>query len=80
MNHLLIAPVVLPALVAPFIIMALRYHVDLQRVFSVASCVLLTVIAVALTHRRLMALCKSTNWATGRRPLALCWCWTACPP
>ena len=49
MNHLLIAPVVLPALVAPFIIMALRYHVDLQRVFSVASCVLLTVIAVALT-------------------------------
>ena len=49
MTHLLIAPVVLPALVAPLIIMALRHHVDLQRVFSIASCVLLTVISLALT-------------------------------
>ena len=48
MNHLLIAPIVLPALVAPFIIMALRYHIDLQRIFSLASNVLLVVIAMAL--------------------------------
>ncbi|MGR3759756.1 monovalent cation/H+ antiporter subunit D [Roseobacteraceae bacterium NS-SX3] len=48
MNHLLIAPVVLPAIVAPFIIMVLRYHLDLQRVFSLASTVLLAGITVAL--------------------------------
>ncbi|WP_417816742.1 monovalent cation/H+ antiporter subunit D [Tritonibacter scottomollicae] len=48
MNHLLIAPIVLPALVAPFIIMALRYHIDLQRIFSLASNVLLVAIAMAL--------------------------------
>ena len=30
MEHLLIAPVVLPALVAPFIIMVLRHHLDLH--------------------------------------------------
>ncbi|TNJ43944.1 monovalent cation/H+ antiporter subunit D [Phaeobacter sp. B1627] len=48
MNHLLIAPIVLPALVAPFIIMTLRYHIDLQRIFSVASTVLLVAIALVL--------------------------------
>ncbi len=48
MNHLLIAPIVLPALVAPFIIMTLRYHIDLQRIFSLASNVLLVAIALAL--------------------------------
>lgn len=40
MNHLVIAPIVLPAIVAPFIIMVLRFHLDLQRIFSVASSVL----------------------------------------
>lgn len=48
MNHLLIAPIVLPALVAPFIIMTLRYHIDLQRIFSLASNVLLVAIAMTL--------------------------------
>ncbi|NIZ14833.1 monovalent cation/H+ antiporter subunit D [Phaeobacter sp. HF9A] len=48
MNHLLIAPIVLPALVAPFIIMTLRHHIDLQRIFSIASNVLLVAIALAL--------------------------------
>ncbi|KUP92339.1 monovalent cation/H+ antiporter subunit D [Tritonibacter horizontis] len=48
MNHLLIAPIVLPALVAPFIIMTLRFHIDLQRIFSIASNVLLVAIALAL--------------------------------
>jgi len=48
MNHLLIAPIVLPALVAPFIIMTLRHHIDLQRIFSLASNVLLVAIAMAL--------------------------------
>lgn len=48
MNHLVIAPIVLPALVAPFIIMVLRYHMDLQRIFSVASTLLILAITIAL--------------------------------
>lgn len=51
MNHLLIAPVVLPAVVAPFIIMVLRYHISLQRFFSVASTVALLVITLLLASQ-----------------------------
>ena len=36
MTHWLIMPVVLPAILAPFIILAARYHMGIQRVFSVA--------------------------------------------
>ncbi|MCE8516408.1 monovalent cation/H+ antiporter subunit D [Ruegeria pomeroyi] len=49
MNHWIIAPIVLPALLAPFIIMVLRYHLDLQRIFSVAGTVGLVGIALTLT-------------------------------
>ncbi|OIQ31951.1 MAG: monovalent cation/H+ antiporter subunit D [Roseobacter sp. MedPE-SWchi] len=48
MNHFLIAPVVLPALVAPFIIMVVRHHMDLTRIFSLASTVLLVAISLVL--------------------------------
>lgn len=48
MNHLLIAPVVLPAIVAPFTIMVLRHHLSLQRVFSLASTVILLAISLVL--------------------------------
>ncbi|UWR50302.1 monovalent cation/H+ antiporter subunit D [Phaeobacter inhibens] len=48
MNHLVIAPIVLPAIVAPFIIMVLRFHLDLQRIFSVASSVLVLCLTLAL--------------------------------
>ncbi|MDX2485801.1 MAG: monovalent cation/H+ antiporter subunit D [Pseudodonghicola sp.] len=48
MNHWIIAPIVLPAVVAPFIIMVMRFHRDLQRVFSVASVVALNIIALVL--------------------------------
>ncbi|GHH01416.1 monovalent cation/H+ antiporter subunit D [Pseudodonghicola xiamenensis] len=48
MNNLIIAPIVLPAVVGPFILMAIRFHSDLQRVFSVASVVLLNLIAFTL--------------------------------
>ncbi|WP_293575993.1 monovalent cation/H+ antiporter subunit D [Phaeobacter sp.] len=48
MNHLIVAPIILPALVAPLIIMVLRYHIDLQRIFSVASVALMLAISVAL--------------------------------
>ncbi len=48
MSHLIIAPVVLPAILAPFIIMVLRYHLDLQRIFSIAGTVALVAISLAL--------------------------------
>ncbi len=48
MNHWIVAPIVLPAVIAPFIIMVIRYHLDLQRIFSVASIVALNIIAVVL--------------------------------
>ncbi|MDK3019509.1 monovalent cation/H+ antiporter subunit D [Pseudodonghicola flavimaris] len=53
MSHLIILPIVLPALVGPFILMAIRFHSDLQRVFSIASVVLLNLIAVTLLTRTL---------------------------
>lgn len=53
MNHLIIAPVVLPAMLAPFIIMVIRHHLDLQRVFSVAASVLLLGISFALMGQSL---------------------------
>ena len=46
MTHWLIMPVVLPAILAPFIILAARYHMGIQRVFSVAG--VLAMIAVSL--------------------------------
>ena len=51
MNHLLIAPVVLPAVVAPFMVMVLRHHLPLERVFSVASTVLLCALALSLASQ-----------------------------
>ena len=37
MTHWIILPVVLPAILAPFIILAARYHIGIQRVFSVVG-------------------------------------------
>lgn len=48
MNHWIVAPIVLPAILAPFIIMVLRYHLDLQRIFSVAGTVGLLGISLTL--------------------------------
>ena len=42
MTHWLIAPVVLPAMLAPFIVLAARYHVGIQRVFSLVGVIALT--------------------------------------
>ncbi|MEX0350310.1 MAG: monovalent cation/H+ antiporter subunit D [Paracoccaceae bacterium] len=53
MNHLIIAPVVLPAMLAPFIIMVIRHHLDLQRIFSVAATVILLGISFALVGQAL---------------------------
>ncbi len=49
MNHWIVAPIVLPAILAPFIMMVLRYHLDLQRIFSVAGVVALLGIALTIT-------------------------------
>lgn len=45
MTHWIIAPIVLPALLAPTIVLAARYHIGIQRVFSVVG--VLTLIAIA---------------------------------
>lgn len=49
MTHWIIAPVVLPALLAPFIVLAARYHIGIQRVFSVVGVLALIAIAAGLT-------------------------------
>ena len=48
MSHLIISPVVLPAILAPFIIMVIRHHLDLQRIFSVAGTVALVILTVMM--------------------------------
>ncbi|MGJ8582771.1 MAG: monovalent cation/H+ antiporter subunit D [Marinosulfonomonas sp.] len=48
MSNLIIAPIVLPAVLAPFMLMVLRHHLDLQRIFSIAGTVGFLAIALAL--------------------------------
>ena len=48
MTHWLIAPIVLPALLAPFIVLAARYHIGIQRVFSVGGVLALIALAAGL--------------------------------
>ncbi len=50
MTHWIILPVVLPALLAPFIIMVIRHHLDLQRIFSIAGTAGLVLIAAGLLN------------------------------
>jgi multicomponent K+:H+ antiporter subunit D len=48
MNHWIIAPVVLPAMLAPFIVLAARYHIGIQRALSVAGVIALIGVALGL--------------------------------
>jgi len=48
MSHWIILPVILPAILAPFIVLAARYHIGIQRVFSVAGVIALITIAATL--------------------------------
>ncbi len=48
MTHWIAAPIILPALLAPFIVLAARYHIGIQRVFSVAGILSLIAIAAGL--------------------------------
>ncbi len=49
MNHWIIAPIVLPAIMAPILLMAARHDIVLARIFSLASSVALLAIALGLT-------------------------------
>ena len=49
MTHWIIAPIVLPALLAPFIVLAARYHIGIQRALSVAGVVALIGVALGLS-------------------------------
>ncbi|MGF1628361.1 MAG: monovalent cation/H+ antiporter subunit D [Kiloniellaceae bacterium] len=51
MNHWIAVPIVLPAMMAPFIVLAMRHDLLLQRVFSAAASFALLAVAVALTLR-----------------------------
>ncbi|NNK77572.1 MAG: monovalent cation/H+ antiporter subunit D [Litoreibacter sp.] len=48
MTHWIILPVVLPAILAPFIVLAARYHITIQRVFSVVGVMAQIVLGIGL--------------------------------
>jgi len=48
MSHWIIVPIVLPAMMAPFIVLALRHDLLLQRVFSLAAAAALLAVAIGL--------------------------------
>ncbi|EAR51134.1 pH adaption potassium efflux system protein PhaD [Oceanicola granulosus HTCC2516] len=48
MSHWILAPIVLPAFLAPFIVLAARHHIAIQRTVSLAGVVALVGIAAAL--------------------------------
>ncbi|MBD3664590.1 monovalent cation/H+ antiporter subunit D [Sulfitobacter sp. TSTF-M16] len=51
MTHWIIAPIILPALLAPFIVLAARYHIGIQRVFSVVGVLALVAISASLASQ-----------------------------
>ncbi|MCZ4353713.1 monovalent cation/H+ antiporter subunit D [Roseovarius aestuarii] len=48
MMHWIILPIVLPAMVAPFIVLAARYHITIQRVFSLTAVIAQVALALGL--------------------------------
>ncbi|WP_187428400.1 Na(+)/H(+) antiporter subunit D [Roseobacter fucihabitans] len=48
MTHWIILPVILPAILAPFIVLAARYHIGIQRTFSLAGVIAMIGIAAGL--------------------------------
>ena len=48
MIHWIILPIILPAVLAPFIVLAARYHIGIQRVFSIFGVSVLIAIAAGL--------------------------------
>jgi multicomponent K+:H+ antiporter subunit D len=50
MNHWIIAPVILPALLAPFMMLLMRHDLQLQRIFSTAGTVAIGLIGLGLLY------------------------------
>ncbi|MGB3245880.1 MAG: monovalent cation/H+ antiporter subunit D [Sulfitobacter sp.] len=66
MTHWIAAPIILPALVAPFIVLAARYHIGIQRVLSVTAVVALIAIAAGLAWQAsdgTITLYQMSDWA-----------------
>ena len=66
MTHWIIAPVVLPALLAPFIVLAARYHITIQRAVSVGGALVLVAVAAGLlwqTSDGSILLYQLSDWA-----------------
>ncbi|MCR9126905.1 MAG: monovalent cation/H+ antiporter subunit D [Rhodobacteraceae bacterium] len=66
MMHWIIAPVMLPALLAPFIVLAARHHIGIQRVMSLAGVIALIGIAAGLAVQAAdgtVTLYQTGDWA-----------------
>ncbi|MEP5760526.1 MAG: monovalent cation/H+ antiporter subunit D [Litoreibacter sp.] len=66
MSHWIILPIVLPAILAPFIILAARYHLGIQRVVSTAGVVALVAITAGLAWQAsdgTITLYQLSDWA-----------------
>ncbi|MCZ7674765.1 MAG: monovalent cation/H+ antiporter subunit D [Roseovarius sp.] len=66
MSHWVIAPVILPAMMAAFIVLVVRFHPLLQRVFSLAGTVAILAVAAGLywtTSDGTILLYQLGNWA-----------------
>lgn len=66
MTHWIIMPVILPAILAPFIVLAARYHIGIQRTFSIAGVLALIGIAASLAWTAsdgTIILYQLGNWA-----------------
>ncbi len=66
MMHWIILPIVLPAFLAPFLILAARHHINIQRVISVAGMVVLLAISAGLAIQAsdgAVTLYQLSDWA-----------------
>ena len=72
MNHFIIAPVVLPAVIGGLIILWMRHDMLLQRVFSTAGSVILLGVSLYLAFYASSGEVFVTVSVTGPRPSASC--------
>jgi len=66
MSHWIIVPVILPAILAPFIVLAARHHIGIQRAFSVAGVLALIAVAAGLVWQAsdgTITLYQTGDWA-----------------
>ncbi|WP_371170048.1 monovalent cation/H+ antiporter subunit D [Aliiroseovarius sp. 2305UL8-7] len=66
MTHWIILPIVLPAILAPFIVLAARYHIGIQRVFSIVGIVAQIIVSAALAWQAsdgTVLLYQLSDWA-----------------